>query len=119
MLGVERYALSRWEGLGDVARFAKGLCRLDGSLSTRGEDVLPACLSIDPGRRCVAVVVSAGCLDCTGGVSPSLYEFCTPERKQTKPPHLVHKGSPPRPVGCGDRLGHTGVEALALGGGPA
>lgn len=53
-----------------------------------------------------------------GEVSPSPYEFCTPERKQTKRPNLIHQEAPPRPEGRGDRLGHPGDEALAHGGGP-
>ncbi len=32
-----------------------------------------------------------------GEVSPSPYEFCTPERKQTKRPNLIHQEAPPRP----------------------
>lgn len=40
-----------------------------------------------------------------GEVSPSPYEFCTPERKQTKRPNLIHQEAPPRPEGRGDRLG--------------
>lgn len=51
MLGVERYALSRLEGLGNIERLAKGIYRMGGSPSTREEDVLAAWLSIDPGRR--------------------------------------------------------------------
>lgn len=53
-----------------------------------------------------------------GEVSPSPYEFCTPERKQTKRPNLIHQEAPPRPERRGDRLGHPGDEALAHGGGP-
>ena len=30
-----------------------------------------------------------------GEVSPSPYEFCTPERKQTKRPNLIHQEAPP------------------------
>lgn len=42
VLGVERYALSRREGLGNIERLAKGVYRMDGSPSTREEDVLAA-----------------------------------------------------------------------------
>lgn len=45
-----------------------------------------------------------------GEVSPSPYEFCTPERKQTKRPNLIHQEAPPRPEGRGDRLGHPDDE---------
>lgn len=50
-LGVERYTLSRLEGLGNIERLAKGVYRMGGSPSTREEGVLAAWLSIDPGRR--------------------------------------------------------------------
>lgn len=50
-LGVERYALSRLEGLGNIERLAKGVYRMGGSPSTREEGVLAARLSIDPGKR--------------------------------------------------------------------
>ena len=40
VLGVERYALSRLEGLGNIERLAKGVYRMGGSPSTREEDVL-------------------------------------------------------------------------------
>lgn len=42
VLGVERYALSRLEGLGNIERLAKGVYRMGGSPSTREEDVLAA-----------------------------------------------------------------------------
>lgn len=42
VLGVERYALSRREGLGNIERLAKGVYRMGGSPSTREEDVLAA-----------------------------------------------------------------------------
>ena len=35
VLGVERYALSRREGLGNIERLAKGVYRMGGSPSTR------------------------------------------------------------------------------------
>lgn len=97
-LGVERYALSRLEGLGNIERLAKGVYRMGGSPSTREEDVLAAWLSIDPGRRPgdiagegvpVAMGATAAWLYGIGEVGPSPYEFCTPERKQTKRPNLI------------------------------
>ena len=98
MLGVEWCALSRLEGLGNIERLAKGVYRMGGSPSTREENVLAACLSIDPGRRPgalagegvpVAMGGTAAWLYGIGEVSPSPYEFCTPERKQTKRPNLI------------------------------
>lgn len=97
-LGVERYALSRLERLGNIERLAKGVYRMGGSPSTREEDVLAAWLSIDPGRRPgdiagegmpVAMGATAAWLYGIGEVGPSPYEFCTPERKQTKRPNLI------------------------------
>ena len=98
VLGVERYTLSRLEGLGNIERLAKGVYRMGGSPSTREEDVLAAWLSIDPGRRPgdiagegapVAMGATAAWLYGIGEVGPSPYEFCTPERKQTKRPNLI------------------------------
>lgn len=95
---VERYALSRLEGLGNIERLAKGVYRMGGSPSMREEDVLAAWLSIDPGRRPgdiagegvpVAMGATAAWLYDIGEVGPSPYEFCTPERKQTKRPNLI------------------------------
>lgn len=97
-LGVERYALSRLEGLGNIERLAKGVYRMGGSPSTREEDVLAAWLSIDPGRRPgdiagegapIAMGATAAWLYGIGEVGPSPYEFCTPERKQTKRLNLI------------------------------
>lgn len=57
-----------------------------------------AWLSIDPGRRPgdiagegvpVAMGATAAWLYGIGEVGPSPYEFCTPERKQTKRPNLI------------------------------
>ena len=98
MLGVERYALSRLERLGNIERLAKSVYRMGGSPSTREEDVLAAWLSIDPGRRPgdiagegapVAMGATAAWLYGIGEVGPSPYEFCTPERKQTKRQNLI------------------------------
>lgn len=98
-LGVERYTLSRLEGLGNIERLAKGVYRMGGSPSTREEDVLAVWLSIDPGRR-PSDIAGEGAPVTMGGattawlygigeVGPSPYEFCTPERKQTKRPRLI------------------------------
>ena len=70
-LGVERYALSRLERLGNIERLAKGVYRMGGSPSTREEGA------------------TAAWLYGIGEVGPSPYEFCTPERKQTKRPNLI------------------------------
>lgn len=96
--GVERYVLSRLESLGNIERLAKGVYRMDGSPSTREEDVLTAWLSIDPRRRPgdiagenapVAMGATAAWLYGLGEIGPSPYEFCMPERKQTKRPNFV------------------------------
>lgn len=96
--GVERYVLSRLEGLGNVERLVKGVYRMGGSPSAREEDVLAAWLSIDPRRRPgvllpentpVAMGATAAWLHGLGEVGPSPYEFCARERKQTKRPNLV------------------------------
>ena len=95
VLGVERYTLSRLERFGNIERLAKGVSRMGGSPSVREEDVLAAWLSIDPRRRPgdisadsapVAMGATAAWLY---GIGPSPYEFCTPERKQTKRPNLI------------------------------
>ena len=97
-LGVERYALSRLEGLGNIERLAKGVYRMGGSPSTREEDVLAAWLSIDPGRRPGDIAGEGAPIDMgstadwlfgIGDFGPSPYEFCTPERKQTTRPNLI------------------------------
>lgn len=97
-LGVERYALSRLEALGNIERLAKGVYRMGGSPSTREEDVFAAWLSINPGRRPgdiagedapVAMGATAAWLYDIGEIGPSPYEFCTFERKQTKRPNLI------------------------------
>lgn len=96
--GVGRYALSRLETLGNVERLAKGVYRMGGAPSMREEDVFAAWLSVDPGRRPgelpsdstpVAMGATAAWLHGLGEVGPSPYEFCMPERKQTKRPNLV------------------------------
>lgn len=96
--GVDRYVLSRLESLGNIERLAKGVYRMGGSPSTREEDVLAAWLSIDPGRRPgglsiegapVAMGATAAWLYGLGEIGPSPYEFCMPERKQTKCPNFV------------------------------
>ena len=96
--GVGRYALSRLETLGNVERLAKGVYRMGGAPSMREEDVFAAWLSVDPGRRPgelpsdstpVAMGATAAWLHGIGEVGPSPYEFCMPERKQTKRPNLV------------------------------
>ena len=97
-LGVERYTLSRLERFGNIERLAKGVCRMGGSPSVREEDVLAVWLSIYPGRRPgdilvenapVAMGATAAWLYEIGEIGPSPYEFCTPERKQTKRPNLI------------------------------
>lgn len=60
---------------------------MGGSPSTREEDVLAAWLSIDPGRR--PGDIAGAWLYGIGEVGPSPYEFCTPERRQTKRPNLI------------------------------
>lgn len=98
VLGVERYTLSRLERFGNIERLAKGVYRMGGSPSVREEDVLAAWLSIDPRRRPgdisaesapVAMGATAAWLYGIGEIGPSPYEFCTPERKQTKRPNLI------------------------------
>ena len=97
-LGVERYALSRLEGLGNIERLAKGVYRMGGAPSVREEDVLAVWLSINPGRRPgdisaegtpVAMGATAAWLHSIGEIGPSPYEFCTPKRRQTKRANLI------------------------------
>lgn len=97
-LGVERYALSRLEKLGNIERLAKGVYRMGGAPSIREEDVLAAWLSIDPARHPgafapetspVAMGATAAWLHGIGEIGPAPYEFCASERKQTKRPGLT------------------------------
>ena len=117
-LGVERYALSRLEGLDSIERLAKGVYRMGGSPSTREEDVLAAWLSIDPGRR-------PGDIAGDGGVAlrhrrgrPLALRVLHAREKADQAPEPDHQEAPPRSEGRGDRLRHPGDEALAHGGGP-
>lgn len=127
MLGVERYALSRLEGLGNIERLAKGIYRMGGSPSTREEDVLAAWLSIDPGRRPgdIAGEGAPVAMGGDGGVAlqhrrgrPLALRVLHAREKTDQAPKPDHQEAPPRPEGRDNRLGHPGDEALAHGGGP-
>lgn len=96
--GVERYAISRLEKLGNIERLAKGVYRMGGTPGQREEDVFAAWLSLNPGRRPgsppaerdpIAMGATAAWLHCIGEVGPTPYEFCTDERRQTQRPDLV------------------------------
>lgn len=96
--GVERYAVSRLEKLGNVERLAKGVYRMGGAPSQREEDVFAVWLSLEPKRRpgslCiekdpVAMGATAAWLYRIGEIGPTPYEFCMNAKKQTKRPNLV------------------------------
>lgn len=96
--GVERYAVSRLEKLGNIERLAKGVYRMGGAPGQREEDVFAAWLSLNPGRRPgsppaerdpIAMGATAAWLHRIGEVGPTPYEFCTDERRQTQRPDLV------------------------------
>ncbi len=96
--GVERYAVSRLEKLGNIERLAKGVYRMGGAPGQREEDVFAAWLSLNPGRRPgsppaerdpIAMGATAAWLHHIGEVGPTPYEFCMDERRQTQRPDLV------------------------------
>ena len=96
--GVERYAISRLEKLGNIERLAKGVYRMGGAPSQREEDVFATWLSLNPGRRPgsppaerdpIAMGATAAWLHGIGEVGPTPYEFCADERRQTQRPDLV------------------------------
>ena len=96
--GVERYAVSRLEKLGNIERLAKGVYRMGGAPGQREEDVFAAWLSLNPGRRPgsppaerdpIAMGATAAWLHRIGEVGPTPYEFCMDERRQTQRPDLV------------------------------
>lgn len=96
--GVERYAVSRLEKLGNVERLAKGVYRMGGAPSQREEDVFAVWLSLEPKRRPgslrieedpVAMGATAAWLYRIGEIGPTPYEFCMSTRKQTKRPNLI------------------------------
>lgn len=91
--GVERYTISRLEKLGNIERLAKGVYRMGGAPSLRGEDVFAAWLSLEPDRKPgdlsggntpVAMGATAAWLFGLGEIGPDPYEFCTKVRKQTQ-----------------------------------